>query len=59
MTLEEARKMAKIAEAADSNCSACVASLTDALQEEFPEFIWKFEGTSQTKHTNTITVEER
>lgn len=56
MTLEEAQKIAAIAETADSGCSACVATLADALQEAFPEFEWSFQGTDAQIHTNTIVV---
>ena len=43
MTIDEARKVAAIAETADGGCCVCVRSLAEELQETFPEFTWTFE----------------
>lgn len=42
MTLEEAEKVARVAETADGGCSHCVSGMAEELQEAFPEFIWEF-----------------
>lgn len=41
MTLDEARKVAKIAATADGGCRYCVADLLLQLQRAFPEFVWE------------------
>ncbi len=41
MTLNEARKVARIASTADGGCSACVGELFELLGEAFPEFVWE------------------
>lgn len=40
MTIDEARKIAKICETADGGCSVCVESLRVLLQNNFPQFTW-------------------
>lgn len=40
MTLEEAKKIAAIADTADGGCEVCVRNLIEQLQETFPEFSW-------------------
>lgn len=44
MTLEEAKKVAKVLSNCDGNCPVCVRELTNIIQEEFPEFIWKYDN---------------
>lgn len=40
MTLDEARRVAKIIGTADGGCSVCVGNLVDKMNSEFPEFEW-------------------
>lgn len=42
MTLEEAEKIAEVAEQADNGCPFCVEAMAEILQETFPEFKWEF-----------------
>jgi hypothetical protein len=44
MTLEEAEKIATIAETADGGCPYCVGSIVEQLGEAFPEFQWNILG---------------
>lgn len=41
MTLEEAKKVARVCQEADSGCSSCVGVLAEFLNKEFPEFRWR------------------
>ena len=43
MTLEEARKVAAIIVTADGGCGTCVESLTELMDEAFPEYTWEFD----------------
>jgi hypothetical protein len=43
MTLEEAQKVARVLETADSRCSCCVRSLARRIGEAFPEFRWRYD----------------
>ena len=42
MTIEEAKKIAKIINTADGYCEVCVENLYEKLQSEFPEIPWGF-----------------
>jgi hypothetical protein len=42
MTLEEARKLATIADTVDGGCEYCVMSVVRQLNEEFPDFEWRY-----------------
>lgn len=46
MTLEEAKKLARIIGTADNACSNCVEALVIDLNKTFPEFKWE---TGETK----------
>ena len=42
MTLEEALKVASVASRCDGGCSVCMETMTDLLNETFPEFEWVY-----------------
>lgn len=44
MTLDEAKKIAKIIATADGGCGWCAANLGALLNMEFPEFVFSVNG---------------
>jgi hypothetical protein len=42
MTLEEARKVAKVCETCDEGSWSCAQDLAAELQKAFPEFTWTY-----------------
>ena len=59
MTLEEARKVAKIIAKADGGCSSCVGSLADGMAKMFPEFKWTMPDDDEWYRDYEVVVELR
>ena len=58
MTLEEAKKVAKILIKADGGCHVCVKELFSSIQKEFPEFIWDYESLGRGSKDYIIDIKE-
>jgi hypothetical protein len=41
MTLEDAEKLAKVAECIDGNCDTCIQRFLDELNSAFPQFYFR------------------
>lgn len=60
MTLDEARKVAKIASYCDGGCSVCLQGLREDLEEAFPEFMWTYtEKDAKGNYGPQISVADR
>ena len=51
MTLDEAKKVAKVLEGADGGCNVCVRDLAEEMAGVFPKFLWEFD-----EDTDSINV---
>lgn len=47
LTLEDAKKLAKIAAEVDGGCSVCVPAVCEELTKAFPDFLWSYDETKR------------
>lgn len=59
MTLDEARKVAKIIGNADTYCRTCTESLVGEATREFPTFVWSLTPGFDLGPDEWVTVRER
>ena len=58
MTIEEARKIAKVIQTADGWCPTCVQSLMDRMAYAFPDFSWTYvDGWEENPELDGVHVE--